>query len=154
MTVKQENTRSTIGAQKRFVKNVVDTPACAEQTSNYHSTKTKKQNLSLNLQIKSFWEAKIKHVISKAGQKQNSFGEKKDDEHMFTFPFTTVDNSLHSCCTDLKEFYNHAKDNDVPDSVYGQNHFAPCIIIDETSIRSARPGCKMDNDMIDFRLSW
>ena len=108
----------------------------------------------LNLQIKSFWEAKIKHVISKAGQKQNSSRERKDDEHMFTFPFTTVDNSLHSCCTDLKEFYNHAEDNDVPDSVYGQNHFAPCIIIDETSIRSARPGCEMDNDMIDFGLSW
>ena len=76
--------------------------------------KQKKQNLLLNLQIKSFWEAKIKHVISKAGQKQNSFGEKKDDEHMFTFPFTTVDNSLHSCCTDLKEFYNHAEDNNDP----------------------------------------
>ena len=130
-------------------------PTCIEQTSNYHSTKTKKkQNLSLKLQIKSFWEAKIKHVISKAGQKQISSWERKDDEHMFTFPFMTVDNSLHSCCTDLKEFYNYTEDNDVPNSVYGQNHFAPCIIIDETSIRSARPRCKMDNDKVDFGLSW
>ena len=42
LTVKQKSTRSTIGVQKRFLKNVFDTPTCTEQTSNYHSTKTKK----------------------------------------------------------------------------------------------------------------
>ena len=43
---------------------------------------------------------------------------------MFTFPFVTVDNSLHSCCTDLKELCNESEGNDIPDSFYGQNHFA------------------------------
>ena len=56
--------------------------------------------------------------------------------------------------SDLKEFSNHSGDNDIPDSVYGQNHFAPSIIIDEISIRSVRPGYGMDNDMMNFGLSW
>ena len=79
---------------------------------------------------------------------------KKNDGHMFTFPFVTVDNSLHSCCTDLKEFCNEPEGNDIPDSFYGQNHFAPSIIIDETSIKSVRNGYNMDNNMMDFGLSW
>ena len=73
---------------------------------------------------------------------------------MFTFHFTTVDNSLHSCSTHIKEFCNCSGDNDVPDSLYGKNLFAPSIIIDETAIRSVRPGYDMGNDMKDFGLSW
>ena len=41
--------------------------------------------------------------------------ERKNDGHMFTFPFVTVDNSLHSCCTDLEEFCNEPQGNDIPD---------------------------------------
>ena len=116
--------------------------------------KKSKRNPSRMLQVKSLWEAKIQHFISKAGQKRDSSRDRKDHEHMFTFPFMTVDNSLHSSCTDLKEFSNHSGDDHIPDSVYGQNHFAPSVIIDETSVRSVRPGYQMDNDMMDFGLSW
>ena len=106
------------------------------------------------LQIKSVWEAKIKHIISKAGQKRDHARERKEYEHMFTFPFTTVDNSLHSSCTDLKEFSNHLRDDDIHDAVYAQNNFAPSIIVDAKSVKSVSPGCDMDNDMMDFGLAW
>ena len=116
--------------------------------------KKPKPKPSRMLQIKSVWEAKIKHFISKAGQKRDHCRERKEHEHMFTFPFMTVDNSLHSSCTDLEEFLNHLQDDDIHDAVYGQNNFAPSIIVDETSLRSLSPGCNMDNDMMDFGLSW
>ena len=120
------------------------------------SVQRKKTKLkpSRMLQIKSVWEAKIKHFTSKAGQKRDHSRDRKEHEHMFTFPFTTVDNSLHSSCTDLKEFSNHPRDDDIHDAVYGQNNFAPSIIVDETSVKSVSPGCDMDNDMMDFGLSW
>ena len=106
------------------------------------------------LQIKSVWAAKIKHFVSKAGKKRDHSRDRKEHEHMFTFPFTTVDNSLHSSCTDLKEFSNHLQDDDIHDAVYGRNNFAPSIIVDENSVKSVSPGCDMDNDMMDFGLSW
>ena len=106
------------------------------------------------LQIKSVWEAKIKHIISKAGQKRVHSCDRKEHEHMFTFPFTTVDNSLHSSCTNLKHFSNHLQDDDIHDAVYAQNNFAPSIIIDANSVKSVSPGCDMDNDMMDFGLAW
>ena len=106
------------------------------------------------LQIKSVWAAKIKHFVSKAGKKRDHSRDRKEHEHMFTFPFTTVDNSLHSSFTDLKEFSNHLRDNDIHDAVYGRNNFAPSIIVDENSVKSVSPGCDMDNDMMDFGLSW
>ena len=116
----------------------------------------KKNNLkpSRLLQIKSVWEAKIKHIISKVGQKRDHCCDRKEHEHMFTFPFTTVDNSLHSLCTNLKDFSNHLQDDDIHDAVYSQNKFAPSIIIDANSVKSVSPGCDMDNDMMDFGLSW
>lgn len=106
------------------------------------------------LQIKSVWEAKIKHFISKAGQKRDHSRERKEHENMFTFPFMTVDNSLYSSCVDLEQFSNHLQDDDIHDAVYRQNNFAPSIIVDETSVRSLSPGCNMDEDVMDFGLSW
>ena len=106
------------------------------------------------LQIKSVWEAKIKHFISKAGQKRDHSRERKEDEIMFTFPFMTVDNSLYSSCVDLEQFSNHLQNDDIHDAVYRQNNFAPSIIVDETSVRSLSPGCNMDEDVMDFGLSW
>ena len=73
---------------------------------------------------------------------------------MFTFPFTTVDNSLHFSCTSLKWFSNHPQDNDIHYAVYVQNNFAPSIIMDAKSVKSVSPGCDMDNDMMDFGLAW
>ena len=73
---------------------------------------------------------------------------------MITFPFTTVDNSLHSSCTNLKDFSNHLQDDDIHDAVYAQNNFAPSIIIDANSVKSVSPGCDMDNDMMDLGLAW
>ena len=106
------------------------------------------------LQIKSVLEAKIKHIISKVGQKRDHSCDRTEHEHIFTFPFTTVDNSLHSSCTNLKDFSNHLQDDDIHDAVYSQNNFAPSIINDANSVKSVSPGCDMDNDMMDFGLAW
>ena len=106
------------------------------------------------LQIKSVWEANIKHIFSKGGQKRDHSRDRKEHEHMFTFPFTTVENSLHSSCKDVKEFSNNLRDNNIHDDVYAQNDFAPLIIIDAKSVKSVSPGCDIDNDMMDFGLTW
>ena len=100
------------------------------------------------------WEAKSNYFISKAGQKRDHSHDRKQHDHMFTFPFTTVENSLHSSCTDLKQFSNNLRDDSIHDAVYEQNNFAPSIIVDEKSVKSVSPGCDMDIDMMDFGLSW
>ena len=87
------------------------------------------------LQIKSAWEAKIKHFVSKAGQKRDHSCDRKEHEKMYTFPFTTVDNSLHSSCTNLKHFSNRLQDDDTHDAVYAQNNFSPSIIVDAKSVK-------------------
>ena len=96
----------------------------------------------------------MKHYISKAGQKRDHSRDKEVHEYMFTFPFATVDNSLHSSCTDLKEFSNHLQDDSIHDAVYAQNNFAPSIIVDAKNVKSVSLECDIDNYMMDFGLSW
>ena len=101
-----------------LVENIFHPSTCAKKATVQHSTKKNNPKASRVLQIKSVWEAKIKHFVSKAGQKRDHSCDRKEHEHMFTFPFTTVDKSLHSSCTDLKEFSNHLRDDDIHDAVY------------------------------------
>ena len=107
------------------------------------------------LQIKSVWKAKIEYIISKNNPNHGVDGNDKDEhEHMFTYPFRTMDNSLHSSCKGLAEFCHHSEANGLNDAVHGRNNIASSIIIDEKSVSSVTPGHDMDDDMMNFCRSW
>ena len=73
---------------------------------------------------------------------------------MFTYPFMTVDDSLHLSCQGLKEFSNHSGTYNIHDAFYGRNQFVESIIVDETFDKSLAPGREMDDDTMSFGLSW
>ena len=105
--------------------------------------------------MKSVWKAKIEHIVSRG----NSFeGVDRDDndahEHMFTYPFRTVDNSLHHSCVGLLEFSHHMGTEGLNDTACGTSNVAPSVIIDGKSISSVTPGHEMDDNIMNFCLSW
>ena len=73
---------------------------------------------------------------------------------MFTYPFRTVDNSLHCSSEGLAEFNHHLGKEGLNDAVHGSNNIASSIIIGEESVSSVIPGHYMDNDMMNFCVSW
>ena len=84
------------------------------------------------LQIKSVWHTTIEHIISKCGVNQEVHVNNRDEhEHMFTYPFRTVDNSFHSSCKGLAEFSHHSRTDGVHGAVHGINNIASSIIIDK-----------------------
>ena len=105
--------------------------------------------------MKSVWKAKIEHIVSRG----NGFEKVDRDhnhvhEHMFTYPFRTVDNSLHHSCVGLTEFSHYMGTEGLNDTVYGRNNIASSIIIDGNSVGSVTPGHEMDDNIMDFCLSW
>ncbi len=107
------------------------------------------------LQIKSIWQAKIEHIVSKSSLNQGVDHNDQDEyEHMFKYLFRTVDNSLHWSYEGLAEFSHHPGTDDLNNAVYGTNNIASSIIIDKKSVISVTPGHDMDNYMMNFCLSW
>jgi hypothetical protein len=123
-----------------------------------HGLQNEQRKLQINsraLQIKSLWKAKIEHIISKSNVNHGVDRNDKDDhEHMFTYPFRTVDNSLHCSCKGFSEFSHYSGTEGLNDAVYGRNNIASSIIIDENSVSSVTPGHDMDDEMMNFCLSW
>ena len=97
------------------------------------------------------WKAKIDHIISRG---HGFEGVDRDDndahEHMFTYPFRTVVNSLHRSCVGLPEFSHCTGTEGLYDAIYGTNNIASSIIIDENSISSVTPGHEMDDNIMIF----
>lgn len=108
------------------------------------------QRGSRSIQLHSIWRAKIEHYISQNEEKDRS-GE---EDHLFSFPFHTTDNSLHSCATGLVEFCPLNHENHIHDAMYGKKNFASHTIIDSASIRSLTPLQQMNSNVFDFCLSW
>ncbi len=73
---------------------------------------------------------------------------------MFTYPFTTVDNSLHQSCSNLPEFRHFFDPDGLNNAVYGRNDIESPIIIDGRSVSSVSPGHDMDDSIMNFCLSW
>ena len=107
------------------------------------------------LQVKAAWHSKIEHIITKrdVNDEMNS-KEVEPCQHMFTYPFRTVDNSLHQSCNGLVEFSHHSGISDVHDTVYEKGCMTPSIVISNKSVGSLRPGCEMDDNIVNFCLSW
>ena len=123
-----------------------------------HEVQNEQRKLQIKsraLQIKSVWKAKIEHIISKNRLNQGiDRSDKNVYEHMFTYPFRTVNISLHWSCEGLSEFNHHSGTDGLNDAVYGRNNIASSIIIDEESVSSVVPGHDMNDDMMNFCLSW
>ena len=126
------------------------------QTRGHQNVSNSKQQLNPRaLQVKSVWKAKIEHIISRG----NGFEKVDKDhnhvhEHMFTYPFKTVDNSLHHACVGLTTFSHYMGTEGLNDAVYGKNNIASSITIDGNSVGSVTPGREMDDNIMDFCLSW
>ena len=105
--------------------------------------------------MKSAWKAKIEHIVTRAhGSEEVNRDENGVHEHMFTYPFRTVDNSLHQCCVGLPEFSHYMGREGLNDAVYGTNNIASFIVIDGNSVSSVTPGHQMDDNIMNFCLSW
>ena len=73
---------------------------------------------------------------------------------LHTYPFKTVDNSLHHSCVDLLEFSHYMGTEGLNDVVCGTNDIASSIIIDGNSVSSVIPGREMGDNIMNFCLSW
>ena len=126
-----------------------------QQTHGLQNDQNKLQINLRTLQLKSGWKAKIEHIISKSNESQGVNRDDKDDHgHMFTYPFRTVDNYLHHSCVGLPEFSHYTGTEGLNDAVYGRNDIASSIVIDGGSVSSVTPGHDMDDNMMNFCLSW
>ena len=106
-------------------------------------------------QVRHIWKSKVEHYLSQSTRDSTSNIDKNKEEHLFTFPFTTVDNTLHCSSNGLTEFSYHGDRTGVSaDAVYERNNLASSIIIDDASVRSLAPGNVMDSDVLNFCLSW
>ena len=105
--------------------------------------------------MKSVWKAKIEHIASRGNDFEGVDGGDSDVcEHMFTHPFRTVDNSLHQSCVGLLEFSHCMEPECLNDAVHGTNDVALSAITDGNSISSVTPGREVDDNIINFCVSW
>ena len=127
-----------------------------QQTRRHQKFSNSKQQINPRaLQVKFVWKANIEHIVSRG----NGFeGVDRDDndvhEHMFTYSFRTVDNSLHHSCVGLPELSHYTGTEGLNNAVYGRNNISSSIIIDGNSVSSVTPGHEMDNNIMIFCLSW
>ena len=159
-----ENIRSQQAELKRGFSKLCDTHSSVElRTEKKFQQTRRQQNISSDKlqishrvsQMKAVWKAKIEHIISR-GHGFEGVDRVDNDvhEHMFTYPFRTVDNSLHRSCVGLPEFSHCTGTEGLIDAVYGTNNITSSIIIDENSISSVIPGREMDDNIMNFCLSW
>ena len=78
----------------------------------------------------------------------------KEEDHLFTYPFITCDNSMHLRSNSLSGFSELRKERALTDAVYAKDNFASAIVIDATSVKSLAPCENMDDDIMNFCLSW
>jgi hypothetical protein len=100
-------------------------------------------------QVRCIWKAKIEHYLS---NKYSSRGD--DSEHLFTFPFETSDNSLHTCSEGLTELGSLRDRGLIHDGMYMKNNLTESTVINASSVKSTSPGDNIDGNVLDFCLSW
>ena len=75
------------------------------------------------LEMKSSCKAKIEHIVTRAhGSEEVNRDENGVHEHMFTYPFRTVDNSLHHSCVGLTQFSHYKGTKRLNNAVYEKNN--------------------------------
>ena len=100
-------------------------------------------------QLRCIWKSKIEHYLSK---EYSSRGD--DSEHLFTFPFVTSDNSLHTCSEGLTKLGSLRDRGLMHDGMYIRNNLTESTVINASSVKSTSPGDNIDGNVLDFCLSW
>ena len=95
------------------------------------------------------WKAKLEHIRDSM-TKITDGGE----EHLFTFPFSTNDNSLISCAEGLVEFNEHRIEGEHHDVSLANRMEMEPIVVTTTSIKSLSPGISMNEDILNFCIKW
>ena len=108
-----------------------------------------KTNHVQDVQVKSVWKAKFEHIRASMNSTED-----KDDEHLFTFPFATCDNSLISCSEGLVELNEHHIEGEHHDMSLANGMKIDPVVITTTSVQSLSPGLPMNEDIFNFCLKW
>jgi len=128
-----------MGQKKRF-----------RYTHRLSSQKMPKDRCNRELQVESVLRARREHKLSKSTSSSSS----QTTEHMFTFPFKTIDDSLLQCSQQLRLFNQSHTNNTLGDKSFAGHFETKPIIISTGSMVSLSPGREMDEDMFNFCFKW
>lgn len=112
-------------------------------------TKPKEKSRDHNLKERPEWTAQFEHIRASMMNKEVDEGE-----HLFTFPFSTNDNSLISCAEGLVELNEHFIEGEHHDVALANSMKMEPTIVTTTSIKSLSPGISMNEDILNFCLKW
>lgn len=102
-----------------------------------------------NIQINSVWAAKIEHIRSVINGRQD-----QAEEHLFTFPFQTIDNSLMECGNGSCNFDFNGDDCPRSDILFPSLKKDDPIVLTTAAVQSLSPGRETDDDAIDLCVQW
>lgn len=95
------------------------------------------------------WAEKFEHIRSSIMANKDGEGE-----HLFTFPFSTKDNSLMSCAEGLVELNEHRVGGELHDVALVNSMKMKPTFITTASVKSLSPGFSIDEDILNFCLKW
>ena len=109
--------------------------------------------------VNAHWRAKVEHYLSMQRTAFNAniqmdHASDDDSEHVFTYPFSTIDNSLRECSDELFPFNAQQSKLTMHDSMFSGKNTPTTIIVNAASVQSMSSGCAFDNNIMDFCLSW
>ena len=102
-----------------------------------------------NVQLNSVWAAKIEQIQSVIN---GQYAE--PEEHLFTFPFETNDNSLMECGGGSCNFNLNGDDCSGNEILFPSLKNSDPIIVTTAAVQSLTPGMKTDEDAIDLCVQW
>ena len=102
-----------------------------------------------NVQVNSVWTAKIEHIRSVM---KGQYAE--PEEHLFTFPFETSNNSLIECGRGSCNFDFNEDDCSENDILFPSLKNSDPIIVTTAAVQSLTPGMETDEDVIDLCVQW
>ena len=99
--------------------------------------------------VQSVWKARCEHILSAVNNTDN-----KNGNHLFTFPFGTIDKSLSCCSEGLEQMHSTHMGKPCEDSVFSPKGNQNPIVITTSSVKSLCPGTDIDEDILDLCMKW
>ena len=115
------------------------------RTQKISQTKPKEKSQDHKLKERAGWTAKFEHIHASMTKNEDDEGE-----HLFTFPFSTDDNSLISCAKGLVELNEHRIEGEHHNVALANSMKIEPTIVTTTSIKSLSPGISMNEDILNF----
>jgi len=113
-----------------------------------HRTHNAMPMLGRSVQICSHWKAKYEHFT-----KRKSVNASSTDEHLFTLPFITTDQTLFKL-DDILTIVNCPNAATIDEIGYLEDFGSHEIVVTESSLDSLRPGHDLDDSVVDTCLHW